>query len=49
MDSKIQLDKKQNSDWLKEQTLTAEQFKQLILQKIERNKSYSVKARKQLA
>jgi hypothetical protein len=49
MDFMIQLDKKEKSDWLKEHTLTSEQFKQLILQKVERNKGQSLKARKQLA
>ena len=49
MDFMIQSDKKEKSDWLKEHTLTPEQFKQLILQKVERNKGQSVKARKQLA
>ncbi len=49
MDFMIQLDKKEKSDWAKEHTLTAEQFKQLILQKVERNKAQSVQARKQLA
>jgi hypothetical protein len=48
MDFKIQLDKKEKTDWFKEQSLTAEQFKQLILQKVERNKHYSVVTRKQL-
>ena len=41
MDFKIQYDKKQNSDWLKEHTLTKEQFKQLIALKVERNKNQS--------
>ena len=45
----IQSDKNKNSDWLKEHTLTKEQFKQLIEQKLERNKSQEVQARKQLA
>jgi len=45
----IQLDKKEKTDWLREHTLTTEQFKQLILQKVERNKSQSAQARKQLA
>ena len=45
----LKLDKKEKSDWVKEQTLTAEQFKQLILRKVERNKAYSKQARKQLA
>lgn len=45
----IQLDKKEKSDWLKVHTLTDEQFKQLILQKLARNVSHVVKARKQLA
>ena len=45
----IQSDKKEKSQRLKEHTLTPEQFKQLILQKVERNKGQSVKARKQLA
>jgi hypothetical protein len=49
MDFMIQLDKKEKSDWLKEHTLTSEQFKQLILQKVERNKSQLAQARKQLA
>ena len=49
MDIKIQSDKKEKSEWHTEQTLTAEQFKQLILQKVERNRCYSVQARKQLA
>jgi hypothetical protein len=49
MNFMIQLDKKEKSDWLKENTLTSEQFKQLILQKVERNKSQSAQARKQLA
>ena len=48
MDIKIELDKK-NIEWQKEQTLSKEQFKQLILLKVERNKRYSVPARKQLA
>ena len=45
----IQLDKKEKTDWAKEHTLTTEQFKQLILQKVERSKSQLVQARKQLA
>ena len=45
----IQLDKKEKTDWLREHTLTTEQFKQLILQKVERNKNQSGQARKQLA
>jgi hypothetical protein len=45
----IQLNTKEKSDWLKEHSLTSEQVKQLILQKVERNKSHSVQARKQLA
>jgi len=49
MKNVTQSDKREKSDWLKENTLTTEQFKQLILQKVERNKSQSVQARKQLA
>ena len=49
MDFMIQYVKKETYDCLKEHTLTNEQFKQLILQKIERNKSQVVQARKQLA
>jgi len=49
MDFKIQSDKNKNSDWLKEHILTKEQFKQLIAQKVERNKNQTVQARKQLA
>jgi len=45
----IQLDKKEKTDWAKEHTLTTKQFKQLILQKVERNKAQAVQARKQLA
>ena len=41
MDFKIQYDKNKNSDWLKEHTLTKEQFKQLIALKVERNKNQS--------
>ena len=49
MDFMIQLNTKEKSDWLKEHSLTSEQFKQLILQKVERNKSQLDQARKQLA
>lgn len=45
----IQYEKKEKYDCLKEHTLTKEQFKQLIEQKLERNKSQVVQARKQLA
>ena len=48
MNFMIQLEKKK-TDWLKEHTLTKEQFKQLIAQKVERNKNQSGQARKQLA
>ena len=49
MEIVIKLDKREKSDWLKENTLTSEQFKQLILQKVERNKGQSAQTRKQLA
>ena len=40
MNFMIQLEKKK-TDWLKEHTLTKEQFKKLIAQKVERNKNQS--------
>ena len=42
-------DKNEFSAWLVEHTMTKEQFKKLIEQKLERNKNQSEVARKSLA